>query len=170
MRSLVVYESMWGNTEQVARAVARGLAVDGTVDVLDVSGEVPHELDGIDLLVVGGPTHAFSMSRPSTRADAVTKGAPRGHEQQGIREWLDALRRSGHRCYAGVFDTKMNRRWLPGSAARGAARLLARRNVDLALEPTSFYVTGASGPLVEGEIDRAKDWGARLARSVPTGT
>lgn len=165
MRSLVVYESMWGNTEKVARALARGLAADGAVDVLDVSGEVPHELDGIDLLVVGGPTHAFSMSRPSTRADAVTKGAPRGHEQQGIREWLDSLPEGD--VAVATFDTRVGKvRHLPGSAAKKAAKEVRRHHVGRLVDLESFWVDDMAGPLLDGELDRAEEWGRGLARTV----
>ena len=76
MRALVVHESMFGNTETVARAVADGLS---TVAGIEVDRAAVHsastDLADVDLVVVGGPTHAFSMSRESTRADAVTKGA-----------------------------------------------------------------------------------------------
>ncbi|MEO6585287.1 MAG: flavodoxin/nitric oxide synthase, partial [Knoellia sp.] len=75
MRSLVVYESVWGNTEQVARAVAAGLGVVMTVEVVDVGIAPTTPGDDVDLLVVGGPTHTFSMSRPGTRSEAVTRGA-----------------------------------------------------------------------------------------------
>ena len=71
MRALVVYESMFGNTEAVARAVADGLAEMHDVDLREVS-QAPTEVIGrVDLIVVGGPTHAFSLSRPATRASAV---------------------------------------------------------------------------------------------------
>lgn len=52
--------------------------------------DIDIDLD-IDLVVVGGPTHAFSISRPQTRADAVEKGAQKGAAETGIRKWLAAL-------------------------------------------------------------------------------
>src|SRR3954454_11104253 len=92
MRALVVYESMFGNSERVARAVADGLGAHVDVEVRDVAlahaGEVP---EGVDLLVVGGPTHALSLSRPGTREDAIRQGAGQGLATRGLREWLDAL-------------------------------------------------------------------------------
>ncbi|HEY6739840.1 MAG TPA: flavodoxin domain-containing protein [Actinopolymorphaceae bacterium] len=171
MRALVIYESMFGNTEVVARAIAEGIAEHLDVESTEV-GDAPTSVpDDVVLLAVGGPTHAFGMSRASTRRSADEQAdGPLVSRGRGIREWLEELGRCGHRCYGGVFDTKLSRRWLPGSATRGAARQLARRNVDLAVDPIHFYVTGPSGPLIGGETDRARDWGARLARSVPTGT
>ena len=64
-RALVVYESMFGNSEKVARAVAQGVAEVMPVKLVEVT-VAPTELEGVDLIVAGGPTHAFSMSREST--------------------------------------------------------------------------------------------------------
>jgi hypothetical protein len=75
VRALVVFESSFGNTEAVARAVAEGLALLGTVELVEAC-DAPARLPGdIDLVVAGGPTHAFGLSRVSTRDDAVRRGA-----------------------------------------------------------------------------------------------
>ena len=83
---------MFGNTEQVGRAVAGGLA-DGGVDavVVDVAAAPVDLPAGLDLVVLGAPTHAFSLSRPSTRADAVRQGASPERAASGLREWLSAV-------------------------------------------------------------------------------
>ena len=81
MRALVVYESLWGNTEKIARAIAAGLAGLGSVDV-KTSDAAPGTVDGYDLLAVGGPTHAFSMTRASTRADAVESAMLRSNRPE----------------------------------------------------------------------------------------
>lgn len=169
MRALVVYESMWGNTEKVARAVAHGIEDACAVEVLDVSADVPQELAGFDLLVVGGPTHAFSMSRPSTREDAVTKGAPAGHEGRGIREWLDGLPES-HLPVA-TFDTRVGKvKHLPGSAAKKAAKEVRRHHLGRVVDTESFYVDDLEGPLLDGELERAEAWGRSLLQTgVPVG-
>lgn len=90
MRALVVFESMFGDTKDVADAVARGLAEEMQVQTLEV-GTAPGVVDPeIDVLIVGGPTHAFGMSRPGTREDAVkqSEGAGVLSGKLGIREWL----------------------------------------------------------------------------------
>lgn len=166
MRALVVFESMWGNTEEVAWAVARGLGDHADVEVLDVSGEVPDDLSDVGLLVVGGPTHAFSMSRPSTREDAVTKGAPPGHAGRGIREWLAGLPAS-ESVQVATFDTRVGSvRRLPGSAARGAAKQVRRHHLGHLVDEKSFYVEDMQGPLLDGELARAQEWGGRLSTLV----
>ena len=120
-RALVVYESMFGNSEKVARAVATGVGEVMPVDVVDVE-HAPTDLSGVDLVLAGGPTHAFSMSRTTTRRDARTQGATQGSVDSGMREWLEALPDEDGRWFA-AFDTRVTKvRHLPGSAARSAAR------------------------------------------------
>ena len=161
MNAIVVYESMWGNTGAVARAVAEGLG-QGVVllEVDDAPGELT---DDVDLLVVGGPTHAFSMSRPTTREEAVKQGAGASNADRGIREWLEALPHSD-RVAVATFDTRVAKvRHLPGSAARKAAKEVRRRHLGHLVDTESFYVEDSPGPLLEGELERARSWGAQLA-------
>jgi len=122
MRALVVYESFWGNTEQVAQSIAKGLSAHGDVELFEVS-QAPGEItEPLDLIVLGGPTHAFSMTRASTREDAFKQGASQGSKDVGVREWLQHLHRGRHAETVATFDTKAEKvRHLPGSAARGAA-------------------------------------------------
>jgi FAD/FMN-containing dehydrogenase len=163
MKALVVYESFFGNTEQVAQAIARGLSEHGEVEVVEVS-KAPAELtEPVDLIVIGGPTHAFSMTRESTRQDARRRGATRGSTAVGVREWLEHLQRGRHAELVATFDTKADKvRQLPGSAARAVANALHRLGYKTAVKPMSFYVQGVSGPLLAGELGRAQAWGERL--------
>lgn len=165
MRALVVYESMFGNTEQVARAVAEGLATHARVETVEATAAPVPLPDDVDLLVVGGPTHALGMSRAATRASAVEKGAT-GHDAGGIREWLDGLPPL-HGVRAAAFDTHVHTR-IPGSAAGSARRRLRKLGATVVTSPSSFYVTDTQGPLDEGEFDRARRWGADLVATVAT--
>ena len=164
MRALVVFESMFGDTETIARAIAEGLSSGMRVDVVDVATRPRVEGD-VDLLVVGGPTHAFGMTRASTRQDAVRQGGRAAAADIGLREWLDELAPTGF-ADAAAFDTRINKRFIPGSAARGAGDLLRRHGFRLVVPPESFRVTGTPGPLVDGEEDRARGWGHALATSL----
>ncbi len=162
MRALLVYESMFGNTETVARAVARGLGESMNVVTHEVSTAPPRVTDLVDLIVVGGPTHAFSMSRPATRADALDRGATRGEQNLGIREWLGGLPGGPHSELLAAFDTRVSRmQRLPGSAARRAVRTAHAHGYESA-GSESFYVSDTAGPLVPGELDRAAAWGRAL--------
>ena len=114
-----------------------------------------------DLLVVGGPTHAFSMSRPETRDDAA-KDAPQ-HPRAGIREWLQALTPPATTLRLATFDTRQGHSPFTGSAAKAAAK--AARSRGLRAEAAmDFFVTARGGPLEPGEIERATEWGRSLAR------
>lgn len=166
MKALVVYESMFGNTEQVARDVAGGLARRGVDVGVVVAGDAPTDLPpGLDLLVIGAPTHAFSLSRPATRADAVRQGAAPDRAGVGVREWLESLTAppSPHPRVA-AFDTRASSvRWLPRAAGPAIARLARRRGLRVADAPTGFLVTAVDGPLADGERTRARELGERLA-------
>ncbi len=166
MKALVVYESMFGNTEEVARAVADGLRSRMEVDLV-VAGEAAAVAEGIDLVVVGGPTHAFSMPRQNTREDAVRQGATQGDVEHGIREWIDHLASGPHAERTATFDTRVTKvRHLPGSAAKAAAKGMRAHGYGAAAKPQSFYVEDVEGPLVAGELDRARAWGEKLAATV----
>jgi hypothetical protein len=169
MRALVVYESMFGNTRDVAQAVARGLGPYGSVTTEDAANAPLALRARFDLVVVGGPTHAFGMSWPRTRADAATRrdAAMVTGTEVGIREWLVALRPNPEaRMCAAVFDTRVDLPRVPGSAARHAYRAMARHGFAMLVPPESFHVHGTDGPLVAGELARAEAWGAQLGRAM----
>ncbi|MEQ7846692.1 flavodoxin family protein [Nocardioides kribbensis] len=166
-RALVAHESMFGNTRLVADAVAHGLERAGvSTDVVDVAeaGAVGPTVPDYDVLVVGAPTHAFSPSRASSRAQAIEQGAPLDHEERGMREWLAEVPEPPPGAHhAATFDTRVTTvRHLPGSAAVKAARILRRHHYLVEDAPRSFYVEDLQGPLVAGEVDRAEEWGAEL--------
>lgn len=161
MKALVIYESMFGDTERIAHAVADGLRDTYDVDVADVS-TMPRAT-GVDLLIVGGPTHAFAMSKPATRVEAAKRGTIRaGAVDVGIREWLDCSPMLTGTA-AAAFDTKIDKPYLPGSAARKAHRQLHRLGCRMITHSESFRVLDTTGPLVAGEEERARRWGSELA-------
>ena len=73
MRALVMYESMFGNTRDIANALAGGMSAHLEVEVVEVSAAPATVGDDVDLLVVGGPTHAHGMSNPGSRASRESK-------------------------------------------------------------------------------------------------
>lgn len=157
MRALVVYETLWGNTEKVARAVAGELEKTMSVDVVD-SDAAPASTDGYELVMVGGPTHAFSMTRAATRKGAVEQnGAPRA-PSRGIREWLGELHAVTSPVRAATFDTRVDKPRLPGSAAKAARHELRSLGYDVSAKAKTFRVTGYEGPLIDGELERAAEW------------
>lgn len=170
MRCLVVYESMYGNTRDVALAIAEGASTVAPTEAVEV-GEAPTQVpEDVGLLIVGGPTHAFSMTRPGTRSDATTKHAD-GFEgdfistDMGIREWLGSMSARKGLGFA-TFDTRIATPHLPGSAAAKAAKILRRKKLARVADPESFWVEGTQGPLSDGEPERAERWGAKVAESM----
>jgi len=167
MSALVVFESIYGNTKLVAEAVARGLSESIEVEVLEVGSAPLHLAPEVALLVVGAPTHAFGLSRPNTRHDAVTRApSPVSEPKAGVREWFDTLEHAGKGVRAAAFDTRIGRGWFPGSAARAASRRLGALGFKAAVGPESFYVVGATGPLADGEEERARQWGFELGAEI----
>jgi hypothetical protein len=164
--ALVVFESMFGNTARAARAVAEGLSGAGMeVQVVEV-GSAPRELPAaLDLLVVGAPTHAFGLSRASTRADAVRQGAPPDREAVGVREWLATLRvPPGSSTSVGVFDTHASKvRWLPQAASSTITKAARRHGLRPAGRHLGLVVDDVKGPLADGERERAVEYGRQLA-------
>jgi hypothetical protein len=158
--ALVVFESMFGNTEQVAHAIADGLAESMEVNLREVTENPSAEPGRYDVIVVGGPTHAFTMSTTKSRAEAWRRGGRMGVIKTGIREWLDALPTLPPTSLTATFDTRVRR--FPGSAARAATRRLARHGSASVVGPRSFYVLRETGPLAPGELDKARGWGRSI--------
>ena len=166
-RALVVFESMFGNTEVIARAIGEGLSDKVPVRVVRAGPDVVLDED-VELLVVGGPTHAFGMTRPATRESAGQQGAASSAAKgTGVREWLDRVGTATCRvgtatCRVATFDTRVHKKGLPGSAARGAEKKLGKAGARVLAPATSFWVTSTQGPLLPGEEDRARQWGNEL--------
>jgi flavodoxin len=148
MNALVVYDSLYGNTEKIAHVVAAALETCGPTRIQPVS-KVSSIPSGTDLLVVGGPTHGHTIN-------------------EGIASFLDRVQRSGISGMAvTAFDTRVD--WpvlLSGSAARGIGKQLRRKGGNLIVEPGSFLVDGREGPLKDGELERAASWAQQIIDAV----
>jgi flavodoxin len=160
MRATVVCESAFGNTRKIAEAIAEAL----DAELLSVDDALP-DLDALDLLVVGAPTHVHGLPSKQSRQAAVDQGGTGVDPTSGIRDWLAELPRDNGRLVA-TFDTRLeNPIWLTGSAAKGIAKRLRRKGFEQAAEPESFYVLGTEGPLKDGELERAAEWAETLSRA-----
>jgi hypothetical protein len=173
MRALVIYESMFGNTRTVAEAIADGIGRHLEVTTIDVAVAPTTLPDDVGLLVAGGPTHAFGMSRRSTREAASQQaGETVTPVATGLREWLAGLTAPTTPTAVVVtaaFDTRIKRRGIPGSAARRAERQLRRLGFRSAAPAMSFWVSDTPGPLLDGEQARAEEWGNDVALHVLEG-
>jgi flavodoxin len=148
MRTLIIYDSTYGNTKQLALYIAEALRPYGPVQAVPAA-----EIDQLDhpqwdILLLGGPTQLRRISPP---LNILLKMLPR----RALRGRSTA-----------TFDTRYQKPgWLTGSAAQRLASRLRRAGATLLLPPESFFVTTARGPLLEGELDRAAQWANLLHQS-----
>jgi flavodoxin I len=151
MKTLVVYDSIFGNTEKIAHAI--GAAIPGAEVVrAEDARTIP---EGTGLLIVGSPTRAF-------QATAAVKKFLAGIPARGLAGVQTA-----------AFDTRISLQdadsrvldfLVPifGYAAIHIAGSLKKKGSAPALPPEGFFVQASEGPLKDGELDRAADWARRV--------
>jgi flavodoxin len=152
MNTLVVYESQFGNTKKIADLIGHELEFKGPARVVAFGNYTPRDLEGVDLLVVGGPTQAHGMTMRMRQFVAKLESKPVG---------IPAV----------AFDTRVKGpEFLWGSAAKEIATKLRFAGFKVVAQPESFLVTMTKEPrLNEGEEQRASTWAARVAGTVTTG-
>ena len=155
VRVLTVYDSYFGNTEQIAHAIGNALDSQGDVEVLRVGKVKPEQVTGLELLIVGSPTRAFRPSAPITR---LLKGIAR-NGLVGVKVAAFDTRFSASDVSSALLRTLMNSF---GYAAKPIADRLTRIAGELIISPEGFIVEDTEGPLREGELERAADWARRL--------
>jgi flavodoxin len=147
MKSLVVYDSIYGNTEKIAKSIGDAIADDVK---LQRAGEVnPSDMESLDLIIIGSPTYG---GRPTPLI-------------QGFLKEVDESIVKGVKVAA--FDTRFSAKWVKifGFASGKIARSLKRKGGILALSPAGFFVEGTKGPLKEGELERAANWVKEIVKS-----
>jgi flavodoxin len=151
VRILVIYDSAFGNTGRIARAIGDAARGFGDARVANPQEIEPRSCGYADMLFVGAPTQLHRMSEPMR---AFLKALPRGF-MSGVA--------------AAAFDTRLLRsRWITGSAASGVGRELRRLGCRLVVPPESFFVLDREGPLEPGEVERAARWACTvLERAAP---
>ena len=154
MKAIVIYDSLYGNTETIAQTIASAIATAGgaSVDAVPLRDADPASLAAYDLLVIGSPTH----------------GAMPTEAMQGLLARIPPPAREGAR--AAIFDTRLTwpflERW-GGFAAPKMAETLATKGWAITGEPGGFFVKGLKkGPLKKGEVDRAAAWAGALLQGI----
>ncbi len=160
MKAVVVYELIWGNTAEVAKAIADGIGPDAQAYSTDeIRPEVAAEAD---LIVAGAPIQGFSLPNDRMRAGILPDSEPRPNLSGAtLRAWLGQLP-GGDRPFA-AFDTKI--RWSPGSAANVIDDEMTKAGFKMIAKPQHFVVSGKFGPVKDGELERARAWGKALAEA-----
>lgn len=149
MKALIVYDSVYGNTEKIARAIAEAIAPSGEVKVLRASEANPSELASIDLLIVGSPTHG---GRPTPPIQDLLNKVP----ELSLKD-----------VNVAAFDTRLTKKLVGvfGYAAGRIASNLKKKGGTLIAPPEGFFATGSKGPLKEGELERAAGWAKGILQS-----
>ena len=148
MRTVVIFDTKFGNTARIAAAIARGVGARSDVLILEAVEAVEAFAEPPDLIIVGGPTQRRGPS-------------------PALGGFLDGLPPSLRGVPAATFDTRYRgATWLMGSAANDAAKRLGKRGARLAVPPESFYITRGGPPadqvLEAAELERAEAWGRRV--------
>lgn len=160
MNGIVIYESHWGNTEVVARAIAAGLGPEARAARTDEVSEA--DLEAADIVVVGAPVIAFGLAREDMRAGLVNDHKapkPADIEHPSMRSWLGGLARHGTPFAA--FETRIW--WSPRGATGAIEKGMTKAGYQPIAKAQRFVVEGTYGPLRDGELHRARGWGSELA-------
>jgi flavodoxin len=145
MKALIVYDSVYGNTEKIAKAI--GSAMTGIIRAIRASEVTPADLQAIDVLIIGSPTQGFRPTKPiQAFIDSIPEGALTGVKVLAFDTRLSAAE-SGKAL--GLLVR------MGGYAAPRIAKALEKKGGILASDPEGFLVKGREGPLKEGEIERA---------------
>jgi flavodoxin len=164
MKAVVVYESLWGNTAAVARAIAEGIGPDARAVTTDeASAELVQDAD---LLVAGAPVLGFNLANDSMRESIVRTEAdaptPPDLAHPSMRSWLESLPPGD--VPSAAFETRIW--WSPRGATGAIEDRLEQAGYRPVTKAKKFVVEGKYGPLRHGELQRAREWGRTLARMV----
>ena len=159
MKSLVLFDSVYGNTEKVARAIGAVLAQAGDVEVLPVTALSAEQLSGLDLLVVGSPTQAFGPIQGTKDFLKSLAGKPlKGLKVAAFDTRMDVkvVKSAVLTVLAGIF----------GYAAEKISRGLKSSGGVEVIAPAGFFVTDKEGPLTDGELERAAAWAGEILKKI----
>jgi len=155
MKALIIYDSVYGNTEQIARAIANGFIPYKDIVLLRVCEVKPELLKELNILIAGSPTQRFRLTSP-------------------MNDMLGSIPLNGLKgVKAAAFDTRLSLSHIESSierfavknggyAAKGIANKLKKSGGELVMPPEGFFVKGMEGPLLEGELERAADWAKQI--------
>ncbi|HUT45773.1 MAG TPA: flavodoxin family protein [Sedimentisphaerales bacterium] len=153
MKALVVYDSFFGNTEQIARSIGSSIGRPEDVGIIRVGNVKPEQLTGLKLLIVGSPTRAF---RPTPAIKNFLKSIPK-NGLKGVKVTAFDTRMTEEEINSSVFILRILVN-IFGYAARPISDRLVKKGGEFIAPPEGFFVHGTEGPLIEGELERASEW------------
>jgi len=152
MNVLILYDSVFTNTEQIAQAMKNSIQKAHNVHTVRPSEFSLDMFKDLDVLVVGSPTRAF---RPTPAITNLLKKLPYDALAQGIHTVAFDTRVSLEEVNSKFLNVMVS---FFGYAAEPIDKILIKRGGTKLAEPTWFYVDGKEGPLKAGELDRAATW------------
>ena len=156
MKAMVVYDSVFGNTEKIAQAIGNALGSPQDVKIVQVGSVKAEQLAGLTLLIVGSPTRQFSPTGATTDfLKSIPKNGLKGVKVAAFDTRFTVSAVEKVRILA--FFVKIF-----GYAAKPIAGRLVKKGGELATPPEGFYVGDTEGPLLEGELERAADWARQI--------
>lgn len=155
MKTIILYDSQFGNTERIAQSIAQGMRIKSEPGIFRVGDFKLETLTGVDLLVVGSPTQGF---RPTKAIKGFLEKIP----ENGLKGVKVAA--FDTRIAPEDIDSKVGRFFVGhfGYAANPIAEKLKKKGGNLIVAPQGFFVKATEGPLKEGEVERAEAWGKQL--------
>ena len=161
MKVLIVYDSAFGNTEQIARAMGDALrspddaGIVHDANIVRAGSARPDQLKGLDFLIVGSPTQGFRATEAMTQFLA---GIP--------DRALNGVKVAAFDTRFSIEDTKNFALRLllkkGGFAAKPIAEVLVKKGGELIVPPEGFIVKDKKGPLKQGELERAAAWARQV--------
>ena len=160
MKATVLYDSQFGNTGKIAQAITDGLSdalgVTEAVEMKQISSARPDQLSGLDLLVVGSPTQKFRPLPTTTNfLKSIPQNALKGVKVAAFDTRITEEQIDGNRFFSKLVNVF-------GFAADPISDRLEKKGGEVVMPPEGFTVEGTEGPLTEGELERAKEWGRQL--------
>jgi flavodoxin I len=148
MKTLIVYDSLYGNTETIAGSIAKGIT--GDVKVVKVTNAKAVDVKDIDLLIIGSPTQGGRY----TKTMDPFLGEISGHINKTTK--------------IAIFDTRVSAKWVKvfGYAAGKLADFIKKEGFEPVVAPEPFMVESAKGPIKEGELERATQWGKNIGNII----
>ena len=157
VKIVIVYDSQFGNTEKIALAIRDGISPGHIVNVVRAAAGSQHDLHGADLLFVGSPTHGGRCTQPvKLFIEALPADALRGMRAAAFD--------TGMKAEGQGFVVRRVVRFFGYASSRMAPMLQAKGAGETRTE--TFAVAGREGPLLEGELERARAWGRTVAERV----
>jgi flavodoxin I len=151
MKILIIYDSVFGNTEKIAISIAKVLSKKHLVEALKITVITEKELSNAALVIIGSPTRGFKATKPINEFIAGLSA----NTLDGINVCVFDTRIRAEKIKQSLFRYIVKK---GGYAAEKITKMLKKKNLKIIFPPEAFYVLDSEGPLEQGEIERAENW------------